>query len=54
MKTNKKKVISDSIFLISGDLIIKLKGIIFLPIIISYIGMDNYGAYVQIMVNAGP
>jgi len=51
MKINKKKVISDSIFLSVGNLILKLKGIIFVPIIISRVGMANYGAFVQILIN---
>lgn len=53
MKISKKKVISDSLFLTAGDFLLKLKGVIFIPIIISSVGMDNYGAFVQILVNVG-
>jgi len=51
MEVNKRKVISDSMFLSGGNLLLKLKGIIFLPVIISYVGMKNYGAFVQILIN---
>ena len=51
MKVSKKKVISDSIFLSTGDLLIRLKGIVFIPIIISSVGLANYGAFVQILIN---
>lgn len=53
MDVSRKKMISDSLFLLVGNLLLRLKGLIFLPIIISYVGMENYGAFVQIMVNVG-
>jgi len=51
MKTSKKKVISDSIFLSLGDIILRSKGIIFIPIILSTVGIANYGAFIQILIN---
>ncbi|MHA2052908.1 MAG: oligosaccharide flippase family protein [Candidatus Hodarchaeales archaeon] len=51
MDIDKKKVISDSISLSAVEILIKLKGIIFLPIIIAFVGIDNYGAFVQILIN---
>jgi O-antigen/teichoic acid export membrane protein len=51
MRIDKKKVISDSIFISAGNLILKIKSLIFMPIIISSIGLSNYGAFVQIMIN---
>ncbi|MFX1589428.1 MAG: lipopolysaccharide biosynthesis protein [Promethearchaeota archaeon] len=47
----KKKIISDSIVLYSVSLLTKLKGLVFLPIIIGFVGIENYGAFVQILVN---
>ena len=34
-----------------GDVLLRLKGIIFIPFIVKYVGMADYGAYVQITVN---
>lgn len=51
MKSNKKKIFSDSIFLTISSVVLKLKGLIFLPIIIPIIGMKRYGAFVQILLN---
>lgn len=50
MEINKKKVISDSFFIFAVEMLIKLKGIIFLPVIISYIGISNYGAFILILM----
>lgn len=46
-----RKVVSDSIFMTTGNLFLKLKNIVLLPIIISTVGMAGYGAYLQIMIN---
>jgi len=51
MMINKKKVISDSIFISAGDLILRLKSIIFIPIIISSVGIAKYGEFIQILIN---
>ena len=47
----KKKIISDSIFIYAGSLIKNLRGLIFLPLVIGAIGMTDYGAFVQIIIN---
>lgn len=52
MKINKQKVITDSLFLTGGNLLLKLKAIIFMPFIINSVGLANYGAFIQIIVNA--
>jgi len=52
MKINKQKVITDSLFLTGGNLLLKLKAIIFMPFIINLVGLANYGAFIQILVNA--
>jgi len=51
MRTHKKKVLTDSISLSIGYLILKLKGIIFIPIIIATVGLANYGVFVQLLIN---
>ena len=51
-KTN-KKIVTDSSFLLVSDVLIKLKGIIFFPIIISKVGLENYGIIVQVLINPG-
>ncbi len=50
MEINKKKVLSNSFFILAVEMLIKSKGIIFLPVIISYIGLGNYGAFVLILM----
>lgn len=51
MKVDKRKIISDSIFITTGNLINKFKGIIFIPVVISVVGMANYGVFVQLLIN---
>ena len=51
MTSNKRKVVSDSIFLTVGEFLLKLKGVVFLPIIITAVGMENYGVFVQVLIN---
>ena len=51
MNKLKKKIISDSFFLAGGDLLLRLKGIVFIPFIVHFIGLDNYGAFIQIIIN---
>ena len=51
MRNSKRKVISDSLFLSAGDLLLRLRGIIFFPIIISRVGLESYSAFVQILIN---
>jgi|GEM_PF-3827722 len=46
-----KKFISDTLFISIGGFLTKIKGIIFLPIIIASVGLANYGAFVQIYAN---
>ncbi|MCB9205231.1 MAG: oligosaccharide flippase family protein [Flavobacteriales bacterium] len=46
-----RKILSDSIFLTVGNYLMKLKGLIFMPVIISSVGLANYGIFVQIFVN---
>ena len=53
MNKTKKKIVSDSTFLLVSDVLIKLKGIIFFPIIISKVGLENYGIIVQVLINPG-
>jgi len=52
MKINKKKILSDSAFLTIGNLIINLRGIIFIPIIVGTVGMSNYGVFIQVIINS--
>jgi len=51
MNINKKKVLSDSIFLSIGQLLVRLKGLIFIPFVVNTVGMAAYGAFIQIIVN---
>lgn len=46
-----KKFFSDSILLTLGGLVNRTKGFIFIPIIVSYVGLQGYGAYTQIIIN---
>lgn len=46
-----KKFFSDSILLTLGGLVNRTKGFIFIPIIVSYVGLEGYGAYTQIIIN---
>lgn len=47
----KNKLLSDSIFLTVGNYVIKMKGLLFMPVIINAVGLANYGIFVQISVN---
>jgi len=51
MNLKNRKILIDSIFISLGDLFIRLKGIIFIPIILYSVGIANYGVFVQILVN---
>jgi len=51
MNQYKRKVITDSLFISAGKLFIKLKGIILIPIVIHFVGLAQYGSYIQIIVN---
>lgn len=51
MPIDKNKVISDSLFLTVCDFLLRFKGVIFIPLIISAVGLDYYGAFVQILIN---
>ena len=53
MKNSTNKIISDSTFLLVSDILIKLKGIIFFPLIIAKVGLENYGIVVQALINPG-
>ena len=33
------------------EFLIKMKGIIFLPLIISEVGLENYGIFIQVLIN---
>lgn len=46
-----KKIVADSIFIVVGNLLSKLKGIIIIPFIVSSVGLSNYGIYAQILIN---
>lgn len=45
-----KKFLSDSILITAGGLVNRTKGFIFIPVIVTYIGLEGYGAYTQILV----
>lgn len=47
----KIKVMSDSLFLTVSDFLMKLKGLIFIPIAVKFLGLEYYGVYVQILAN---
>ncbi|MCP4266931.1 MAG: oligosaccharide flippase family protein [Candidatus Brocadiaceae bacterium] len=51
MNINRKKILSDSIALSIGEFLIRFKGLIFIPIIVKSVGLDNYGAFIQILIN---
>ena len=53
MNKTKKKIVADSTFLLVSDVLLKLKGIIFLPLIISKVGIENYGIFIQVLINPG-
>jgi len=46
-----KKIITDSIYLMSSSFLLKFKGIILVPILIMSVGLGDYGAYIQIMTS---
>ena len=43
------RIVSDSLLLYIGEMVAKFRGLVFLPMIISYIGIKNYGAFVQVL-----
>ncbi len=45
-----KKFVSDTLFITAAGFINKAKGVIFIPFIISMVGLANYGAFVQILI----
>ena len=45
-----KKFVSDSVFITVGGLVNRVKGFLFIPIIVACIGLDGYGAYTQIII----
>ena len=47
-----KKFLTDTLFITGGGMISRMKGIVFIPFIISLVGLDNYGAFVQLLLNA--
>lgn len=51
MEVKKQKVISDSLFLASGHFILRLRGVVFIPIIVAAVGLEGYGAFIQIIIN---
>ena len=51
MKFKYNKIASDSFFLLAAEFLMKMKGIIFLPLIISKVGLENYGIFVQVLIN---
>ena len=46
-----KKFLSDTIFITLGGLVNRVKGLLFIPLIIAAAGMDSYGAFVLILNN---
>lgn len=46
-----KKFLSDTLFITAGGLVNRVKGLLFIPLIIAAVGMDSYGAFVQILNN---
>ncbi len=42
----KRKIISDSLLLEIGNIILKLKGIIFISVIMKYAELENYSAFI--------
>lgn len=49
---DKAKVVTDSIVIYIGSAIKSLRGLIFIPVIIACVGIDNYGAFIQIIINS--
>lgn len=52
MSSQGKKVVKDSLILTIAHTIAKFRGILFLPVVIAAVGLKNYGAFVQILINA--
>ena len=48
-----KKILSDGSIILLGDFIVKMKGLIFLPLVIAEIGLRNYGILVQALLAPG-
>lgn len=51
-KSLKKKIVSDSIVITFCSFLKRFRGLIFLPVIISQIGISQYGAFMQILINS--
>lgn len=47
-----KKFLSDTVFITVGGFLSKAKGIVFIPIMTMSLGLEGYGAFVQIIINA--
>ncbi len=47
-----KKLLSDTLFLSIAGFVNQSKGIVFIPIIVAGVGLDGYGAFVQILLTA--
>lgn len=50
-RNERNKIVTDSMVLTIGGYLIKMKGLIFMPLIIQTVGMANYGIFVQIFIN---
>ena len=53
IKKPKQKVLFDGTFILVSDIVIKMKGLIFLPFIIDQIGLFQYGILVQVLMSPG-
>ena len=51
MKVKRSKLLSDSLFVYVTNLLLRLKGLIFLPVIINAVGVKSYGVFVQLLIN---
>lgn len=47
----KRKVLSDSIVLTIGNYVVKLRGLLFMPVIIKAMGLASYGIFIQLTTN---
>ncbi|MDX1909027.1 MAG: oligosaccharide flippase family protein [Bacteroidia bacterium] len=45
-----KKFLIDTLFITAGGFVNRVKGLLFIPVIIGALGMDAYGAFIQIFV----
>jgi O-antigen/teichoic acid export membrane protein len=53
LKSNVKKIVGDGSFILIGDLLVKLKGLLFLPVVLGAIGLESYGILVQSLLIPG-